>query len=124
MHIPLSRQHPTVFLADEILLEDSGQRIETTLETRTFRASGKPKDELLNEAVLLRQKFKTGSWYLGIFIGLVFSVQIVLLSKRIHYKLYHANTGRCLSCGRCFAYCPFEQIRRDPSKRESILNEL
>jgi len=124
MHEPLSRQHPTVFLADEILLEDSGQRIETTLETRTFRASGKAKDELLKEAEILRQKFKTGGWYLGSFLGLVFAIQIIQLSRRKTYNKYHADQGRCLSCARCFAYCPFEQIRRDPSKKESILNEL
>ncbi len=124
MHIPLSRQHNVVALAEEIMLEDSGQRTESTLETRTFRASGKTKEELLTEARNIQGQFKTGGWILGGFLGLIFGIKLVNLSVRKKHIEYTANTGTCLSCARCFDYCPFEQERIQSLNRTSILNEF
>lgn len=124
MHSALAGQHVTVALAGEIELENSGERLETTLETRTFRASGTPTKQLFSDARAIQNRFYIGSWFLGGFLGLIFSIQIIRLARKGTVREYQTDTGRCLSCARCFAYCPFEQIRRDPSKRESILNEL
>ena len=124
MHIPLSRQHNVVALAEEIILEDRGQRTESTLETRTFRASGKTTEELLTEARIIQGRFKTGGWILGGFLGLIFGIKLVNLSVRKKHIEYTANTGTCLSCARCFDYCPFEQERIQSLNRTSILNEF
>jgi len=124
MHIPLSRQHNTVSLAEEIILEDSGERTETTLETRTFRSQGKPTSELLAEAKDIQKQFRFGGWFLGGFLGLIFSVKLVNLSVRRKHLEYTANTGTCYSCARCFDYCPFEQERIENLNRDSILNEF
>lgn len=124
MHIPLSRQHNVVALAEEIMLEDSGQQTESTLETRTFRASGKTTEELLTEARNIQGRFKTGGWILGGFLGLIFGIKLVNLSVRKKHIEYTANTGTCLSCARCFDYCPFEQERIQSLNRTSILNEF
>ncbi len=124
MHIPLSRQHNVVALAEEIMLEDSGQQTESTLETRTFRASGKTTEELLTEARNIQGRFKTGGWILGGFLGLIFGIKLVNLSVRKKHIEYTANTGTCLSCARCFDYCPFEQERIQSLNRISILNEF
>jgi polyferredoxin len=124
MHLSLSRQHKVVALAEEIILEDNGQRIESTLETRTFRASGKPTAQLLSEARIIQKQFKTGGWYLGGFLGLIFAIKLVNLSIRKKQIEYTANTGTCLSCARCFDYCPFEQERIASLNRKSILNEF
>ena len=124
MNIPLSRQHSVVSLAEEILLEDSGQRIESTLETRTFRSQGKPTEVLLTEAREIRDRFKTGGWILGGFLGLIFGIKLVNLSVRKKHVEYTANTGSCLSCARCFDYCPFEQERISSLNRTSILDEF
>lgn len=111
LHVPLSRQHPTVALAEEILLEDSGKRQETTDRTQAFRATGKPTGELLAEAAALRKKFKTGGWLLGGFLGLVICLKLIGLSIRKRQVEYEIDTGTCLSCGRCFKYCPYEHVR-------------
>jgi polyferredoxin len=124
MHIPLSRQHNTVALAEEILLEDSGQRTESTLETRTFRSQGKTTEVLLTEARDIQGQFKTGGWFLGGFLGLIFGIKLVNLSVRKKHIEYTANTATCLSCARCFDYCPFEQERIQSIKRSSILDEF
>jgi len=124
MHIPLSRQHNIVALAEEIMLEDSGQRIESTLETRTFRSQRKPTKVLLSEAREIQDRFKTGGWILGGFLGLIFGIKLVNLSIRKKHIEYTANTGTCLSCARCFDYCPFEQERIASLNRTSILDEF
>jgi NAD-dependent dihydropyrimidine dehydrogenase PreA subunit len=124
MHLPLSRQHSTVALAEEIMRENSGEMTESTLETRTFRASGKPTSELLAEARSIQEQFKIGGWFLGGFIGLIFSIKLIKLSVRRKQVEYTANTGTCYSCARCFDYCPFEQVRIEPLNKTSILNEF
>jgi formate hydrogenlyase subunit 6/NADH:ubiquinone oxidoreductase subunit I len=124
LYIPLSRQHNTVALADEIMLEDSGARTETTLETRTFRSSGTPKSVLLEEAREIQSNFRFGGWLLGGFLGLVFSIKLINLSLKRKHQEYTANTGNCYSCARCFDYCPFEQERIIDLNRSSVLNEF
>ncbi len=111
LDIPLSRLHSTVSLAEEILLENSGQRTEMTDETKAFRASGKPTEELFTEASAIRRQFKMGGWIFGGFIGLVLCLKLISLFVRRRQKEYDVDKGTCFSCGRCFAYCPFEQVR-------------
>jgi ferredoxin len=111
LHAPLSRQHFTVALAEEILAENAGKRLETTERTRAFRASGKPAGELFSEAAAVRKKFKTGAWLLGGFLGLVICLKLIGFSIRKKQVEYEIDTGTCLSCGRCFKYCPYEQVR-------------
>jgi len=111
LEIPLSRLHSTVTLAEEILLENSGQRKEMTDETKAFRSSGKPTEELFNEASSIQHRFKVGGWIFGGFIGLVICLKLISLFMRRKQLEYDVDKGTCLSCGRCFAYCPFEQVR-------------
>jgi NosR/NirI family nitrous oxide reductase transcriptional regulator len=124
LYIPLSRQHAVVSLAEEIIMEDSGQRTETTLETRTFRASGKPTEELINEARNIQGRFKISGWILGGFLGLIFCLKLIKLIRHRKPLEYSTDTGNCLSCARCFNYCPFEQERIASSNRTSIFNEF
>lgn len=111
LYIPLSRSHFTVSLAEEIMLEDSGARTETTEETEAFRAAGKPTEQLLAEARLVQQRFKRGGWILGIFMGLVFGLTLIRLAIHRREPQYTIDRGACISCGRCFIYCPYEQVR-------------
>lgn len=124
LNIPLSKLHFSVALAEEIELENSGARTETTLETRTFRASGKLPEELFAEVEDIRSKFKTGGWFLGGFLGLIFCIKLINLNMRKKQLEYTADKGICFSCARCFSYCPFEQARTTPLKGISLLNEF
>jgi ferredoxin len=111
LEIPLSRLHANVSLAEEILLENSGQRTELTDETKAFRASGKPTEELFAEASAIQHQFKVGGWILGGFIGLILCLKLINLFMRRRQSEYYVDKGTCLSCGRCFSYCPYEQVR-------------
>jgi len=110
--IPLAGGHPTVSLARQIQAENSGQRTETTEETRAFRASGKPEQALLLESASLERRFVVGGWGLGGFMGLVFVVKLINLTLRRRQEGYGADRAHCLSCARCVAYCPYERVRR------------
>jgi NosR/NirI family nitrous oxide reductase transcriptional regulator len=111
LETPLSRLHPSVSLAEEILLENSGLRPEMTDETKAFRTSGKPTEELFAEAGSIRQKIRRGGWILGGFIGLVVWLKLIGLFRRKKQVEYDMDRGACISCGRCFSYCPYEQVR-------------
>ena len=111
LNVPLSRLHATVSLAEEILLENSGQRTEMSDETTAFRASGKPTEELFAEAQSIRQQFRRGGWILGGFVGLVLCLKLIGLFSRRRQLEYDVDKGTCQSCGRCFSYCPYEQVR-------------
>ncbi|MFC2154972.1 4Fe-4S binding protein [Acidobacteriota bacterium] len=111
LHIPLSCQHKIVALAQEILLEDSGKRQETTERTQAFRSMGKSTDILFSEAAVIQRKFKIGGWILGGFLGFIVCLKLIGLSIRKKQVEYEIDTGTCLSCGRCFIYCPYEHVR-------------
>jgi len=111
LDIPLSRLHPTVSLAEEVLLENSGKRTEMTDATKAFRASGKASEELFTEARSIQNQFHKGGWILGGFIGLILCLKLIGLFIRRRQLEYDVDKGMCLSCGRCFAYCPYEQVR-------------
>jgi len=112
LDVPLSRMHPTVSLAEEILLENSGQRVEMTDETEAFRASGTPTEELYAEASAIQDQFKVGGWILGGFIGLIICLKLINYFMRRNPQEYEIDKGTCFSCGRCFEYCPHEQVRK------------
>ncbi len=111
LDVPLSQLHPTVSLAEEILLENAGKRTEMTDPAKAFRASGKPAEELFDEAAAIRGRFRTGGWILGGFLGLAVWFKLAGLLARKRQAEYDVDRRTCLSCGRCFAYCPYEQVR-------------
>ena len=111
MDISLSRLHPTVSLAEEILLENAGKRTAMTDTTKAFRAAGRPSEDLFSEARAIQKKFRGGGWILGGFVGLVLCTKLIGLFIRRRQPEYDVDKGTCLSCGRCFAYCPYEQVR-------------
>jgi len=121
LNIPLSGQHPMVSLAQEIVLEDSGVQTEMTDETKAFRASGRETEELFDEAAIIQDQFRIGGWFLGGFLGLILSTKLINLSVFRRRPEYDVDTGNCLSCGRCFSYCPYEQVRLGIISQEQLV---
>lgn len=120
LDIVLSRLHPTVSLAEEVLLENAGKRMEMTDATKAFRTTGKTSEELFDEARSIQKKFHTGGWVLGGFIGLIIGLKLISLFFRRRRMEYEVDKGACLSCGRCFAYCPYEQVRLGLMTQEEL----
>ncbi|MFC1725572.1 4Fe-4S binding protein [candidate division KSB1 bacterium] len=121
LYVPLSRLHFTVFLAEEIQLENSGGRTELTDETKAFRSSGKPAEELFAEAKVIQDKFKIGGWILGGFLGFVFCMKLINLTIFKRQLEYNTDSGTCFSCARCFSYCPVELVRLGKMDPDELL---
>ncbi|MFC1553687.1 4Fe-4S binding protein [candidate division KSB1 bacterium] len=121
MHIPLSSKHAVVSLAEEIQLENSGKRIETTDETDAFRSSGKLTEELFAEAKIIQNNFRIGGWILGGFLGFIIFLKLINLTIFRRQIEYNADTGSCLSCARCFSYCPVELVRRGKMDPDELI---
>jgi len=108
---PMARMHYTVRQADRVRLEEVG-RVEGTEDiSDAFYATARPKEELYAEAEAIVGRFRIGGLLFGLWVG------IVVGSKLIHLSVYRLRTdylpdrATCVSCGRCFAYCPVEQQR-------------
>lgn len=108
---PFARMHFTVRLADRVHLEEAG-KVEGTLDmTDAFYASGASRETLDADAGAIERKLVRGSALFGLWVGLVILVKLVHLSIRRRRDDYEADPAACVSCGRCFAYCPVERER-------------
>ncbi|MBI4976741.1 MAG: 4Fe-4S binding protein [Spirochaetes bacterium] len=102
----LASTHLTVATAKQIAIEDADPNAKTTLQSQAFRSLGTSPEELAAQAKDIVKGFSIGGWIAGGFIGLAFGLTLAFLARRVRRKDYEPDRGRCLSCGRCFAYCP------------------
>lgn len=111
LNIHLSKQHFTVWLAEQIEMENKGEIMVPGTETKAFRASGKSKEILYQEASQIRDNFSYGGWALGGILSLILFIKLVNLSVKKKRPEYEIDKGACISCGKCFTYCPYEKVR-------------
>lgn len=109
--VPLSRMDPQVRLAERVRLEETGQVTGTTDASEAFRGTGQPVSELYEDEAQRRERFRTLGGWLGAWTGLVIGFKLVSLSIRRRRTDYQPDRARCVSCGRCYWYCPGEQVR-------------
>jgi polyferredoxin len=111
LSVPLARLAPEYRLAERIRLEDAGQVDGTTDASDGFRNTGKPVTELYQQALRTQQRFRTLGLWLGAWIALVLAVKWTTLAMHRKRTDYQPDRARCVSCGRCYWYCPEEQMR-------------
>lgn len=102
----LARMHPTVRLAGQIYDETRGVTRQTTVESRAFRVSRTSPAELYRQAGAIRDRFSTGAWILGAFLGLVVGARLIALGIHRRQPDYRPDPAHCLRCGRCYSFCP------------------
>jgi len=83
----------------------------TTDASDAFRNTGQSNRRLYREALQLRARFGLAGTLLGGWIGLVLAAKLIHLSIRRRRDDYRPDRALCVSCGRCFEYCPLEQVR-------------
>ncbi len=122
LNVHLSKQHFTVWLAEQIEMENRGEITVQGTETKAFRASGKSKEILYQEADLIRDNFRYGGWILGGLLSLILFVKLVNLSIKKKRPEFEIDKGACISCGKCFIYCPYEKVRLGIMTPEEVEN--
>lgn len=103
---PLSQMHPVVALAERVMAEDAGQFKEPTDASKAFRQTGRLTDELRADGLNIRNKFLWGGWLLGGFVGLVIAAKFTAPWFPSGRAVYEPDPGACVSCARCYSYCP------------------
>ena len=115
---PMARMHHIVRQADRVRLEEVG-RVEGTDDiSDAFYDTQRPKEELYAEAEAVVGSFRSGGLLLGLWVGLVVAAKLVHLSIYRKRTDYLPDRATCVSCGRCFAYCPVEQKRLKEKRGE------
>ncbi len=109
---PLSRSQKTVLRADLVSAEEGGEERGLTFESEAFLSTGEPTVQLYREALAVHGRFRKAAAVAGALLGLALSVKLLGLSIRRKREDYEMDKARCLSCGRCFQYCPREHLRR------------
>lgn len=109
----LAKVNPKVKLAKEVMeLKELGIyeiiKDNESLELEAYRRSGQATIDLYIEAQEIINEFRTGSMWLGGFLGLVFGFTLAGLSIFRYREDYEPNRGNCFSCARCMDYCPVE----------------
>ncbi len=122
LEVPLSRVNQTVRLAEYVRLDQLHKAAETTEANGSsyapfaanavtaYRNTGRPVKELYQQAVDLRKWFAVAGGWFGAYVGLVIGVKLIHLSLRRRRDDYQPDRAGCVACGRCFWYCPEEQV--------------
>jgi len=110
LSVPLAKLHPTVRLAEQMRLEETGRAEGSTDASDAFRATGRPLGDLYRDAIKLQTgRFVAAGRWLGGWVGLVIALKLIHLCLRRRRDDYQPDRGTCVSCGRCFWYCPNQQ---------------
>jgi NosR/NirI family nitrous oxide reductase transcriptional regulator len=109
----LAGLNSNVRLAREIGAEKETGAIAVSKAAVAFKEAGKTEKELFEEELKIHERFRKGSLWVGIFLGLSFSLSLVSLTTRTTRTEYVPHRGKCYSCGRCFRYCPVHVNKKD-----------
>lgn len=109
----LARMHPAVRLADRLAREKRGLAAGLSLESEAARMSGQSLSGWMRQAEERKRWFRSGSAVMGGFLGIVFALRMIGLSRVRVRTEYEIDRERCFSCGRCFASCPVDRAWRD-----------
>jgi NosR/NirI family nitrous oxide reductase transcriptional regulator len=108
-HTFLSKANPDVYLAELLISHPELKSDNDNLDIQAFLESGKTMDQLVQEAAVIRAKFKKGGWFLGGYLGLVLGIMIMNQFVLRKHDDYVPHKGDCFSCGRCMDYCPVDK---------------
>ncbi len=108
-HRFVARIHPTVNLAELVAATERGEIADSSVDTEAFRSGKESPAELYAQAETVRRRFKTGTALFGGFMGLAVCGRLLRLSIIRKTGDYEADRGACVSCARCFSYCPVEK---------------
>ncbi|MBN1910572.1 MAG: 4Fe-4S binding protein, partial [Pirellulales bacterium] len=98
----------------------SGPTQRTIDAVEAFRVTKKEAKACYSEALAQQARLNIAGMALGGWVGLVFGVKLLALSIRRRRTDYDVDPANCVSCGRCFKYCPKEQLRLGLIREEDL----
>ncbi len=91
----------------EMVIQNEAQPQEIQpLELQAFYGQGRTVEELAVQVAGIQKDFRIYSVISGAFFGLVIALALINLSVKRTRKFYEIDDANCVSCGRCFRYCP------------------
>ncbi len=118
-HGVLSRTNLAVRTAEALVLAPGSVTDEQQDILDGFRLKEIPADELFAEAKRVKGQFATASGVGGGLLGIVLGALLISLTIRRRRKDYEPDRGLCVSCGRCYSYCPVGQAAETSGDRGS-----
>lgn len=108
-----------VKLAQIVWQAESGAgRVADPVAADAFVRGGEESKALYARAAALEHRFRRGSVVFGVWFGLVGGVFIALYSRQKVRTIFETDPSDCVACGRCFAFCPREQVRIQEMRKE------
>ena len=105
--------HPAGKLATLVLAQERGEIFNPPSDELTaFRQHGADRLTVFATAVALEARFLTLGRWLGAIFGLVLALKLARIFFPASTPDYETDSGRCVSCARCFSACPYELLRR------------
>ncbi len=102
----LAKVNSRVRLAMEIRNEKESGIEAISKQALAYKESGKAEEDIFTEELAVIGRFRKASPWAGGFLGLSLGISLVLLSTRRLRTEYKPHQGKCVSCARCFKYCP------------------
>ncbi len=102
----LGAAHPTLQVANAILADQKPREWLATTRVEAFAESGAPLEPFVAEARETHLRLVALGRGFGLFLGAAIGLQLVALARRVVHDDYRPDPAACLSCGRCFRYCP------------------
>ena len=105
--------HPDGRLAALVMQESRGA-LPTPVpdEILAFRQHSADRQAVFREAAALESRFSLLGRVIGAAFGLVMALKLARILFPESSNDYETDHGRCVSCARCFAACPYELVRR------------
>lgn len=105
--------HPAGELAELLVLEESGALGgERPDELVAFYHSDGNHAAAFGRAAAAEARATRLGWLIGGILGMVFVVKIARAMDPARPVDYETDSGRCVSCTRCYSACPYELVRR------------
>ena len=81
-----------------------------SIELEAFYGQENTIENLTEQYEIIQADFKFYSTIAGAFIGLVIGLSLINLSLKRTRKNYEIDHAACVSCARCFSYCPQNKL--------------
>ena len=102
----LSKAHKEIRLYEQVVQNEAQPQEVQSLELQAFYVREKTVEALAAEVSAIKRDFRLYSAVVGAFFGLIIALNLINLSVKRTRKEYEIDATSCVSCGRCFSYCP------------------